>query len=244
MTLADYSQIIACLDLTSLNHDDTPEKIIALCHKASTPLGYVAAICVYPQFVSLAWQTLINTNIRIATVANFPEGKDDITKVIVNIKQAILDGAAEIDVVIPYHAYALHHRSMVCDFIAQCKLWCGANTVLKTILETGALSPEEILMASDDAIQSGADFIKTSTGKIPVGTTLEAARIILQAIKKANHTVGFKVSGGIRTIEQAKNYIDLVKQIVGNEYFSPSHFRIGASGLLDVILEQVHAENC
>jgi deoxyribose-phosphate aldolase len=243
MTRVDYQQLIACIDLTSLNTDDTVEKINALCAKAKTPLGNVAAVCVYPQFVSLAWQNLMHTPIKVATVANFPQGTDDIHKVSETIQQAILDGAVEIDVVVPYHAYAQHDTTAVSTFVSHCKMLCGTNAILKTILECSALDEKIVMQASNDAISAGADFLKTSTGKIPIGATIEKATIMLQAIKHANRPIGFKASGGIRTIEQAKSYAALYQQILGEQTITSERFRLGASTLLDTILEQAHAEN-
>jgi deoxyribose-phosphate aldolase len=184
-------------------------------------------VCVYPQFVSTAWKSLINSKIKIATVANFPHGDQPIEIVIDTIKKAILDGAHEIDIVIP--------KNNIAEFISTCKKYCGTKLVLKIILETGSLTPEQIKDYSEIAIQNNTDFIKTSTGKISVGATLEAAEIILNVIKSSHKKTGLKISGGIRTLEQAKSYINLFEKILG-EKISPARFRIGTSRLLQEIL--------
>lgn len=223
MTPAD---ILSFVDLTSLNDNDTDETIKTLCQKAHTALGNVAAVCIYPRFVKFAWTLLAETPIKIATVANFPTGKNSLDHTLQEIKQAILDGASEIDVVTPHNP----------DFLKRCKDYCGDKTLLKVILETGALNPEQIEQASMEAIDAGADFLKTSTGKIAIGATKEAAEIMLRVIKNTNKKIGFKASGGIRTIEQAQMYIDLFNHTLGKNELTPKRFRLGASSLIDHLL--------
>ena len=231
MTPADLRTLISCIDLTSLNDHDSLESITALCQQAMTPQGPVAAVCIYPAFVSHAWQCLMETPVKIATVVNFPTGNEPIETVTNTIQQAILDGATEIDIVIP--------KENIKHFIRHCKNLCGNKALLKVILETGNKSLGEIEKISTIAIEQDADFLKTSTGKINIGATPEAAEIILNTIKKLNNPnklTGFKASGGIRTLIQAKIYIDLIKNILGTQAFHPSRFRIGASSLLEEIL--------
>jgi deoxyribose-phosphate aldolase len=223
------ADIIPYIDLTSLNEDDTEEKIAMLCQKAQTPLGNVAAVCLYPAFVATAWKNLIEPSIKIATVANFPSGHIPIKEVSQIIKKAILDGAAEIDVVIPPHDMG--------NFIAHCKMLCGDKTLLKVILETGILSPIQIQEYSEIAIENGADFLKTSTGKIPQGATIAAATTILETIKRSQKPIGFKVSGGVKTVKEAQAFIELFIGFFGKEALSPARFRIGASTLLENILQ-------
>lgn len=237
MTPAEIQYYISVLDLTSLNESDTPETISGLCYKASTIYGHVAAVCIYPKFVSLAWQILMQTSIKIATVVNFPHGKSTLNEIEKEIQHAIFHGTAEIDLVIPYYLYEKNARTSVCEFIRYCKFLCGNKVILKTILETGALNQAQIHAASEDAIESGADFLKTSTGKTPVGATLEAAEIMLKSIKQSGRSVGFKASGGIRTIAQAISYRQLVEKILGQKAATPERFRLGASSLLDNLLE-------
>ncbi|MDF2866596.1 MAG: 2-deoxyribose-5-phosphate aldolase [Gammaproteobacteria bacterium] len=232
-------KIISVIDLTSLNDTDDKAAIDALCTKALTPLGQVAAVCVYPQFVQQAKTKLLNTNIKVATVANFPQGNATQQVVLAEIGQAVASGADEVDVVIPYQAYLANRAESVEFFLRNCKQACG-HAKLKVILETGALQAAELIAnACQDAIQAGADFLKTSTGKVAVGATLEAAAVMLLAIKNARSegkSVGFKASGGIRTPEQAVSYISLAELILGENWLSSATFRFGASGLLDALL--------
>jgi deoxyribose-phosphate aldolase len=233
-------KIISVMDLTSLNDSDDKTVIDNLCTKANTSQGKVAAVCVYPQFVKQAKTRLTSTTIKVATVANFPQGNASVQVVTADIVKALADGADEIDVVIPYKAYLANRSDSVKDFVDACKQACQ-QAKLKVILETGALqSMELIAKASQDAIHAGADFLKTSTGKITIGATLEAAAVMLLAIQAAQaqgKTLGFKASGGIRTPAQAASYLKLAQLIMGETWVSPQTFRFGASGLLDQLLE-------
>lgn len=232
--IAYIRKVFSLLDITSLNTSDTPEIIAQLCQNSTGILGHAAAVCIYPQFVSQANKLLKNTPVKIATVANFPTGDESLADVLLEIQQAINAGAQEIDVVMPYKNYLAGKVAQVKNFIATCKNTCGKDILLKVILETGALQQSNIIAnASRDVIDAGADFIKTSTGKITVGATLDAARIILETIKSLNLTyaVGFKAAGGIRTLLDAKNYIELAEEIMGASWVLPNHFRIGASNL-------------
>ena len=231
-------KIIALLDLTSLNHDDTDEKIIQLCHDAQTEIANVTAVCVYPKFVALAKKKLANTEIKIATVVNFPDGDQKISDVLKDIEKNITQGANEIDVVIPYRSLNNKNNELIREFVAQCKQVCG-DVCLKTILETGELSASQISQASRNAISGGADFLKTSTGKVAINATLEATEIMLQAIKHSGKPVGLKVSGGVRTYEQAQEYIKQAISIMGASFITPNTFRIGASSLLNNLLTHV-----
>jgi deoxyribose-phosphate aldolase len=235
--------ILKLIDLTSLNETDTELSIKTLCHKAVTPFGHVAAVCVYPKFVQQAKTLLQTTPVKIATVVNFPEGKDSLQQVLPLIAEALSDGANEIDVVFPYTQYLAGQRQMACNFIHQCKEACGDN-ILKVILESGALNDETIITeASRDALLAGADFLKTSTGKIAAGASLSAATAMLKVIKQLSgelkRPLGFKASGGIRTIEQAQQYLDLANQIMGTGWISPKTFRFGASQLLDEVVSSL-----
>lgn len=236
------TQIFSLIDLTSLNNSDTNETIISLCKNAQFHLDHVAAICVYPQFISLAKQLIKNNLIKIATVVNFPEGTQSLEKTITEIKQALADGADEIDVVFPYTAFLNDQREFARNYISQCKSICGAHVTLKVILETGELkSDQNIANASVDAINSGADFLKTSTGKTSVGATLEAAFIMLNAIKKASSegkVLGFKAAGGVKTLSDAAPYIYLAQEVMGKEWISPQTFRFGASSLVTNIINE------
>lgn len=228
MTRADLKILLSCLDLTDLSENCTEAAIQKLCGQAITQQGAVAAVCVYPQFVSQAWQLLMNTPIKIATVVNFPHANDSREKIQAAIKQAILDGASEIDAVMPHDDDG--------SFVEFCKKLCGDKVILKIILETGGLDPALIAQKSKLAIQQGADFLKTSTGKTAIGATPEAANIILTHIKNSGKPIGFKASGGVKTLEDAQIYVNLTREILGESAFSPTRFRIGTSRLLEDIL--------
>lgn len=231
-------KIVSLIDLTSL--DDSKTNIVELCKKATTPFGPVASICIYPQFVAEA-KTILPAPIHIATVANFPHGNEPLSHVIHTIKMAIQAGALEIDMVFPYTNFLAGEIVTVRKFVEQCKLTCGEKIILKVILETGALRTEELIKAaSREALLGGADFLKTSTGKITVGATLSAARTMLMTMKdmspELGRSVGLKVSGGIRTIATAIEFIELAEQIMGAGWVVSKTFRIGASQLLDIIV--------
>jgi deoxyribose-phosphate aldolase len=237
-------RIIGLVDLTSLNSTDTQESIAEFCQKAQTPFGSVAAVCVYPQFARLVAAQFSGTPVKVATVANFPGGESSLESVMIEISRALQDGVEEIDVVFPYHRYLAGERQYAQTFVAACKAACGENVTLKVILETGALiDPAIIADASLDALTSGADFIKTSTGKIPEGATLEAAAAMLLVIRHATpqlkRRLGLKISGGIREIQQAAQYIELADKIMGRDWVNASTFRIGASKLVDEMMKEM-----
>lgn len=236
MAEANFLRILELVDLTSLNDTDGAETISALCQKTTLDKTHVAAVCVYPQFVAQAKKILANRSIHIATVANFPESTDTLENVLASIRQSISEGADEIDVVFPYRDYLQGEKEKPYDFIRACKAACGENVLLKVILETGALlQPQIIAEVSYNVCYAGADFLKTSTGKIPVGATLEAAQVMLEIIKKIPRSIGLKVSGGVRTVSQAEQYIKLVEDMMGPDWVTPAHFRIGASQLVDTL---------
>jgi deoxyribose-phosphate aldolase len=233
--------VLPLIDLTSLNETDTPEIITALCRQAIVPGGHVAAVCVYPQFVALCARELAGTLVRIATVANFPHGNDHIDNVLPVIAKAVRDGAHEIDVVFPYGRYLAQDKLGAQDFIRQCKAACGEKILLKVILETGAISDTQLLAdMAQDAVLAGADFLKTSTGKISIGATLPAAAILLMTIKNMRSTmrraIGFKAAGGVRTLEQASQYLELAYRILGKDWVTPATFRLGASQLIQAVV--------
>ena len=230
-------RIVSLLDLTNLEEDATADDIVKLCQKAITPIGNVAAVCIPAKFIALAKQHLSATGICIATVANFPTGTHPLPAIMEEIEFAIAAGADEIDIVIPFHLYLEDKAPQVAHHLANFVAACADRIRLKIILETGELQrPQLIAQASLDAITAGADFIKTSTGKVAVGATLEAAEIMLTAIKHAAKTVGFKASGGIRTVEQAIQYLKLAEKIMHPDWVSPQHFRFGASSLLNELI--------
>lgn len=231
------------MDLTTLNEDDTDAKVTALCHQAKSPAGNTAAICIYPRFIPNARKVLREQGtpeIRIATVTNFPHGNDDIEIAVLETKAAIAYGADDVDVVFPYRALIAGNEQVGFDLVKACKEACAAaGVLLKVIIETGELKdPALIRKASEISIKAGADFIKTSTGKVPVNATLESAEIMLQVIHDmgVSKTVGFKPAGGVRTAEEAAQYLALADRIVGEGWTDARHFRFGASSLLASLL--------
>lgn len=230
------SRALSLLDLTNLKDDCTPEQIVTLCGRAQSAFGPTAAICIWPRFVMQA-RTLLGPDspIRIATVVNFPSGEMKTEDVLAETRDAAADGADDIDLVIPYRALAKGDEKSVTDMVSAVKAACGP-AILKTILETGELKDISLIRrASDLSIAAGADFIKTSTGKVGVNATLEAADIMLQAIRDSRKKVGFKPAGGISTVADAALYLSLADTIMGEDWVMPSTFRFGASGLLDDI---------
>ncbi|SNS29841.1 MULTISPECIES: deoxyribose-phosphate aldolase [unclassified Azospirillum] len=224
------------LDLTSLNDTDDAASTVVLCAKAVNPVGNVAAVCLWPSFVSQAKQILAGTGVKVATVVNFPGGSFGAEKVAAQIAGALADGADEIDVVMNYADVMMGDGRRAAEHLAACRVACG-ETTMKVILESGSLAkPVFIERAAAIAVAAGADFLKTSTGKVPAGATPSAARIMLEAAKGADRRVGFKASGGIRDLETAAEYLALADQICGPGWVGPDTFRFGASGLLDAIL--------
>ena len=185
---------LSLLDLTNLKEDCTPEQIAALCQRAHTDYGNTAAICIWPRFVAQARAAFGKEHaIRIATVVNFPSGDLDVATVVAETEAAIRDGADEIDLVIPYRKFIAGDEAAVSEMVAAVRKACAAPVLLKVILETGELKDKALIRrASEIAIAEGADFIKTSTGKVAVNATLEAADIMLQAIRDSRQKVGFQ----------------------------------------------------
>ena len=237
-------KILQLIDLTSLNDDDSDEAIILLCEKACSQVGNVAAVCVYPQFIKTALLTLgkcLSVDVKVATVVNFPAGGNDIEKVIFDTQQAVSWGANEVDLVFPYKAFINGNTELAATMIKGCKQACGEGVLLKVIIESGVLKqPALIESACQTAISAGANFIKTSTGKVEVNATLEAAEIILRCIKaSSNKHIGFKAAGGISNVKVAEKYLSLAGSIMGSDWIDASHFRFGASSLLDDVLKQL-----
>ena len=228
-------KVLELIDLTDLNATSSDTAVTALCAKASTPYGKVAAICIWPRFVKGAKPLLKDTGIRIATVVNFPGGEEDAAPVVMETEKAIKDGADEIDLVFPYRAFKKGEHELAGEQIAIIASVCHGRALLKVILETGELRDLKMIKsAAELAIAEGADFIKTSTGKVQINATLAAAETMLNAIKSSGRRdVGFKPSGGIRTVDDAAKYLALADQLMGPDWASPRTFRFGASGLLD-----------
>ena len=228
---------LSLLDLTNLRDDCDDAAIDNLCMRAQTPYGNTAAICIWPRFVVHARQVLGTDHpVRIATVVNFPSGELPVPEVVEETRMAVHDGAEEIDLVIPYRAFMAGDEAAVTAMVEAVRAACP-QSCLKVILETGELRDMELVRrASELAIAAGADFIKTSTGKVQVNATLEAADIMLRTIRASRAKVGFKPAGGISTVADADLHLRLAESILGPNWIMPSTFRFGASSLLDDIL--------
>lgn len=233
-------RLVSLIDLTSLNDDDDDARIEALCQRALTPLGPVAAVCVYPRFVALARRTLDSlgaNGIKVATVCNFPAGDASVEQVCAEVRSALAAGADEIDLVYPYPALLAGDNTLGLELTAAVADLCEGRALLKVILETGMLQDAELIrQASEDAIAAGADFIKTSTGKVAVNATREAADTMLGVIAAHGGQIGLKPAGGIRTVDQARQYLELAQWWLGADWTTPVHLRLGASSLLDDLL--------
>lgn len=229
-------QALACLDLTSLNDGDTPADIEALCARAQTPHGPVAAVCVWPRFVAQA-RALLPAAIKVAAVADFPDGALDLPRALADVQVIAAAGGDEVDVVLPYRALLAGQSAEVAEFLAEVR-HASRPLTLKVIIESGELkSAERIAEASRLALMAGADFVKTSTGKSPVSATPEAAAVMLAEIAASGLShAGFKASGGIRTVTEAQVYLALAEAKLGAAALAPQRFRFGASGLLNDIL--------
>jgi len=233
---AAAARALACLDLTNLDDGCDAAAIATLCERARTPHGPVAAVCVWPDFVAQCRATLAGSGIRVATVVNFPTGDEDVIAVRNQVRQAMIDGAEEIDMVVPWRALVAGRPEVVAATVYEVKDAAGRRR-LKAILETGEIKdPALIRRAADQALAGGADFLKTSTGKVAVNATLEAAEILLQAIRDSGRDVGLKPAGGVRTTVDAAAYLGLCDRMMGEGWATPARFRIGASGVLAALL--------
>ncbi|GHS91728.1 deoxyribose-phosphate aldolase [Bacteroidia bacterium] len=240
----------SCIDLTSLNTEDSKESIWKFVEKVNSfdgshsDVNNVAAICVFPNFVETVREALTDDNVKIAAVsAGFPSSQTFIEVKIAETSLAVTDGADEIDVVLNVGHFLDDDLEEVCVEIEELKAACR-DAHLKVILETGLLkTASNIKKAAILSMYSGADFIKTSTGKVYPGASPEAAYVMCEAIKEYhalhNRRIGLKVSGGIRTKEDALKYYAIVKEILGNEWLTPEYFRIGASSLAENLLKEI-----
>jgi deoxyribose-phosphate aldolase len=235
-TKSSAQRILSLIDLTNLNDDCTEEDVVELCSRAQGEFGNTAAVCVWPRFVNLCASILRGTSIKVATVVNFPHGGTDVADVVAATIAALDAGADEIDLVLPYQSMITGDEAQVLSILQAVREVVHAPSHLKVILETGELiNPERIRRASELAIKSGADFIKTSTGKTKISATPEAVTTMLQVIRDSGRPVGLKPSGGIRTVADAQKYLDLADAIMGPQWATPQTFRFGASGLIDAV---------
>jgi deoxyribose-phosphate aldolase len=240
---------IAMVDLTTLEGADTEGRVTSLCTKALRPdpldptVPAVAAVCVYPDLVAHARSVLGRSSVHVASVAAaFPSGRASLHVKLLDVREAVAAGADEIDMVIDRGAFLSGRLGQVFDEIVAVKEACGASH-LKVILETGELvTYDNVRRASWLAMLGGADFIKTSTGKVTVSATSPVALVMLEAVRdfaeSTGQVVGVKVAGGIRTTKDAIRYLVLVNETVGSSWLSPDRFRFGASSLLNDLLMQ------
>jgi deoxyribose-phosphate aldolase len=244
---------IRCCDLTTLEGADTPGKVAALCSKAIRPdpsdpgVPSTAAVCVYPNLVPTAVERLRGSGVKVASVATaFPSGQSSLDVKLRETQEVVLAGADEVDMVIDRGAFLSGRYAKVVDEIVRIKEACG-EAHLKVILETGELGTfDQVRRASILAMAAGADFIKTSTGKLPGAATLPVQLVMLEAIRDVfddtGRRVGMKPAGGIRTSKQAIQYLVQVHETLGPEWLTPDLYRLGASSLVNDILMQLRKE--
>ena len=242
--------VLSMIDLTTLEGKDSPGKVKQLCYKAAhlhdqfPNLPSVAAICVYPTMVPIAKETLEGTNINVASVATaFPSGMTSLEYKLEEVKMVVTAGADEVDMVISRGKFLQGEYNYVADEIAQVKEACG-EAHLKVILETGELvTLDNVRLASDIAMEAGADFIKTSTGKVSPAATPPVVLVMLEAIrdyyKKTGKKIGMKPAGGISKSKLAIQYLVMVKETLGLDWLNADLFRFGASSLANDVLMQI-----
>ena len=246
--------ILSMIDLTTLEGKDSPGKVKQLCYKAAhlhdqhPGLPAVAAICVYPNMVPVAKVALAGTNIKVASVATaFPSGMTTLSAKLKEVRSVVDDGAEEVDMVISRGKFLSGDLEFVGDEVAQIKDACGAAK-LKVILETGELvTLDNVRRASDLVMHAGADFIKTSTGKINPAATPVVVLTMLESIRdhylQTGHKIGMKPAGGISTAKQGIQYLVMVRETLGQAWLTPDLFRIGASSLANDVLMQIIKQN-
>lgn len=238
---AAAARILPLLDLTSLRGDETAETVRALCARAVR--HRVAAVCILPPHLPVARAALSGSSVRLATVAAFPDGGDDVVATVEEVVAAVDAGAQEVDVVAPLAALREGDLASVSELVEACRTAVGPTVTLKLILETGLLrDPPLVTGAARAAVMAGADFLKTSTGRIPEGATLEAAGLLLQVIAETGGRVGLKVSGGVRDASAAARYLALADSMLGPGWASPTRLRFGASALLDDLVRVAGGE--
>jgi deoxyribose-phosphate aldolase len=248
--LAGLKLAVSTMDLTTLEGKDTPGKVAFLCRKAMQPtdpwydVPPCAAVCVYPNFVRVAKKILARSTVKVAAVATaFPTGLMPVKLKLAEVRSAAGDGADEIDMVIDRGKFLAGEHARVFDEIAATKEACG-DAHLKVILETGELQTyDNVRLASEIAMRAGADFIKTSTGKISPAATMPVTLVMLEAIRdyfyESGIRIGMKPAGGIRTAKEALAYLVMVKETLGDDWLTPGLFRFGASTLLNDVLMQL-----
>jgi len=232
------------VDLTDLGDNSNHDSIDDLCNRAQTAFGPVGAICIWPRFVAHAHKQLRGSGIPIATVVNFPGGNQGIDMTIAETTAALDDGANEIDLVMPYQALKAGDLSKVNAMLVAIRSAVSHRGLLKVIIESGELKDDDLIKeASRMAIKSGANFIKTSTGKVEENATLKSARLMIETIAESENPVGFKPAGGIKTTEDCGDYLAIADELMGPDWAMPSTFRFGASSVLDDLLAALKGES-
>ena len=235
----DRALLIACLDLTSLSDDEDEASIARLCDRAIRPAAsepglHVAAVCLWPRWVSLARELLEAHPIRVAcATGGFPVPDAPVGERLGQIEEAVAGGADEVDV--PINRFLVDEPDALGGELTATRTAAG-GAAWKAIVETGSLEPGEVRTLADAAIAAGADFVKSSTGKDVPGVTPDAAAILAEAVRDAGRQVGLKLSGGVRGLAQATNHLQQVRAILGPDWPSPERFRIGASALLGALV--------
>jgi deoxyribose-phosphate aldolase len=250
--VAGMQMVVSMIDLTTLEGSDTPGKVRMLCRKAKRPIERedcpnVAAVCVYPSMVPVAVDEVGDTDINVASVATyFPSGQVPLDEKLEDIEDAVEAGADEIDTVINRGAFLSGDYETVYDEVRKSKEVCG-DAHLKVILEVGELNTyDNVRLASQIAIDAGADFIKTSTGKVSPKASIPVTLVMLEAIRdhylETGEKIGMKAAGGIRDAKESLRYLATVKETVGDEWLTSELFRFGASSLLNDVLLQLEKE--
>jgi len=253
--IAGLKLAIAMMDLTTLEGSDTPGRVLSLCQKAMHPaaglprddIPATAAVCVYPTMVPIAKAALAGSKVKVAAVSTyFPSGQAALDERLEETRRTVAAGADEIDMVISRGDFLAGRYDKIHDEIVRTVAACG-DAHLKVILETGELQTlDKVRLASEIAMDAGAHFIKTSTGKIQPAATLPVTLVMLEAIRdyfhKTGRMVGMKPAGGIRDSKTALKYLVLVKETLGDAWLSPDWFRFGASALLNDVLMQLEKE--
>ena len=244
---------VSMLDVTTLEGADSVGKVRQMCQKAMCPLpqdasvGPAAAVCVYPRMVKTASDAVRGSKVRVAAVATqFPSGQMRLKERLAEVRYAVGEGADEIDMVISRGQFLQGEYRAIYDEVAACKEACG-NVHLKVILETGELTTyDNVRYASDMSMAAGADFIKTSTGKVPIAATLPVTLVMLQAIEdfydRTGRMVGMKPAGGISNAKLALHYLVMVREILGPKWLTNEWFRFGASSLTNDLLMQIRKQ--
>lgn len=245
--------LLNSVELTTLKTTDSEDSVLKFVEKVNKfddeypELGHVATVCVYPNFAKICHDTLENEEVEIACVsACFPSSQSFIEVKVAETALALKDGATEIDIVIPVGKFLSGDYEGMCDEISEIKSVCG-DKKLKTILETGCLKTgRNIKIASILAMYSGADYIKTSTGKLEPAATPEAAFVMCQAIKeyyeKTGIQIGFKPAGGMKTVEDALTYYTIVKEVLGEKWLTNQYLRLGTSSLANKLLSEIEGK--